>query len=150
MIEVNPRASRTVPFVSKSIGLPLAKIANQDHGGKTLGRARPQREIVPQHFAVKESVFPFVKFPGVDTILGPEMRSTGEVMGLGESFAEAFGKAMVASGFRLPPNGTVFVSVRDRDKTGSRRSRVAAHASRLFDRRHARHGEGARARRYRG
>jgi carbamoyl-phosphate synthase large subunit len=71
---------------------------------------------VPQHFAVKESVFPFVKFPGVDTLLGPEMRSTGEVMGLGESFAEAFGKAMLASGFHLPPGGTVFVSVRDRDK----------------------------------
>jgi carbamoyl-phosphate synthase large subunit len=116
VIEVNPRASRTVPFVSKSIGVPLAKIATKIMAGKTLAELGLDREIVPQHFAVKESVFPFVKFPGVDTLLGPEMRSTGEVMGLGESFAEAFGKAMLASGFKLPPEGKVFVSVRDRDK----------------------------------
>jgi carbamoyl-phosphate synthase large subunit len=116
VIEVNPRASRTVPFVSKSIGVPLAKIATKIMAGKTLAELGLEREIVPQHYAVKESVFPFVKFPGVDTILGPEMRSTGEVMGLGESFAEAFGKAMLASGSRLPAEGTVFVSVRDRDK----------------------------------
>jgi carbamoyl-phosphate synthase large subunit len=116
VIEVNPRASRTVPFVSKSIGVPLAKVATKLMAGKTLAELGLDREIVPQHYAVKESVFPFVKFPGVDTILGPEMRSTGEVMGLGESFAEAFGKAMLASGFKLPPGGTVFVSVRDRDK----------------------------------
>jgi carbamoyl-phosphate synthase large subunit len=116
VIEVNPRASRTVPFVSKSIGVPLAKVATKIMAGKTLAELGLDREIVPQHYAVKESVFPFVKFPGVDTLLGPEMRSTGEVMGLGESFAEAFGKAMLASGFKLPPGGTVFVSVRDRDK----------------------------------
>jgi carbamoyl-phosphate synthase large subunit len=116
VIEVNPRASRTVPFVSKSIGMPLAKIATKVMAGKTLEELGLGREIVPQHFAVKESVFPFVKFPGVDILLGPEMRSTGEVMGLGESFAEAFGKAMLASGFKLPNNGTVFVSVRDEDK----------------------------------
>jgi carbamoyl-phosphate synthase large subunit len=116
VIEVNPRASRTVPFVSKSIGVPLAKIATKVMAGKTLAELGLTREIVPQHFAVKESVFPFVKFPGVDILLGPEMRSTGEVMGLGESFAEAFGKAMVASGFSLPEGGTVFVSVRDEDK----------------------------------
>jgi carbamoyl-phosphate synthase large subunit len=116
VIEVNPRASRTVPFVSKSIGVPLAKIATKLMAGMTLTELGLDREIVPQHFAVKESVFPFVKFPGVDTLLGPEMRSTGEVMGLGESFAEAFGKAMLASGFRLPPTGAVFVSVRDQDK----------------------------------
>jgi carbamoyl-phosphate synthase large subunit len=116
VIEVNPRASRTVPFVSKSIGVPLAKVATKLMAGKTLRELGLDREIVPQHFAVKESVFPFVKFPGVDTLLGPEMRSTGEVMGLGESFAEAFGKAMLASGFRLPPDGAVFVSVRDEDK----------------------------------
>ena len=116
VIEVNPRASRTVPFVSKSIGVPLAKIATKVMAGQSLAELGLDREIVPQHFAVKESVFPFVKFPGVDTLLGPEMRSTGEVMGLGESFAEAFGKAMLASGFRLPPGGTVFVSVRERDK----------------------------------
>ena len=116
VIEVNPRASRTVPFVSKSIGVPLAKVATKIMAGKTLAELGLDREIVPQHYAVKESVFPFVKFPGVDTLLGPEMRSTGEVMGLGESFAEAFGKAMLASGFKLPPGGTVFVSVRDHDK----------------------------------
>ncbi|MET0388805.1 MAG: carbamoyl-phosphate synthase large subunit [Polyangiales bacterium] len=116
VIEVNPRASRTVPFVSKSIGVPLAKIATKIMAGQTLAELGLDREIVPQHFAVKESVFPFVKFPGVDTLLGPEMRSTGEVMGLGESFAAAFGKAMLASGFKLPPGGTVFISVRDRDK----------------------------------
>jgi carbamoyl-phosphate synthase large subunit len=116
VIEVNPRASRTVPFVSKSIGVPLAKIATKVMAGKTLAELGLTREIVPQHFAVKESVFPFVKFPGVDILLGPEMRSTGEVMGLGESFAEAFGKAMLASGFSLPERGNVFVSVRDEDK----------------------------------
>jgi carbamoyl-phosphate synthase large subunit len=116
VIEVNPRASRTVPFVSKSIGVPLAKVATKLMAGMTLAELGLDREIVPQHFAVKESVFPFAKFPGVDTLLGPEMRSTGEVMGIGGSFAEAFGKAMLASGFRLPPQGTVFVSVRDRDK----------------------------------
>jgi len=117
VIEVNPRASRTVPFVSKSIGMPLAKIATKIMAGKTLEELGLGREIVPSHFAVKESVFPFVKFPGVDILLGPEMRSTGEVMGIGESFAEAFGKAMLASGFKLPVDGgTVFVSVRDEDK----------------------------------
>jgi carbamoyl-phosphate synthase large subunit len=117
VIEVNPRASRTVPFVSKSIGMPLAKIATKIMAGKTLQELGLGREIVPSHYAVKESVFPFVKFPGVDILLGPEMRSTGEVMGIGESFAEAFGKAMLASGFKLPVDGgTVFVSVRDEDK----------------------------------
>ncbi len=118
IIEVNPRASRTVPFVSKSIGVPLAKIATKIMAGKTLEELGLGREIVPQHYAVKESVFPFVKFPGVDTLLGPEMRSTGEVMGLGESFAEAFGKAMLAAGNRLPNEGNVFISVRDEDKSG--------------------------------
>jgi carbamoyl-phosphate synthase large subunit len=116
VIEVNPRASRTVPFVSKSIGMPLAKIATKVMAGMKLRELGLEREIVPDHYAVKESVFPFVKFPGVDTLLGPEMRSTGEVMGLGGSFAEAFGKSLLASGFRLPPKGNVFVSVRDHDK----------------------------------
>ncbi len=116
VIEVNPRASRTVPFVSKSIGVPLAKIATKVMAGMTLAELGFTREIVPTHYAVKESVFPFVKFPGVDVLLGPEMRSTGEVMGLGETFAEAFGKAMLASGSRLPSKGHVFVSVRDEDK----------------------------------
>jgi carbamoyl-phosphate synthase large subunit len=118
IIEVNPRASRTVPFVSKSIGVPLAKIATKVMAGMSLDELGLGREIVPQHYAVKESVFPFVKFPGVDVLLGPEMRSTGEVMGLGASFAEAFGKAMLAAGNRLPTEGTVFISVRDEDKPG--------------------------------
>jgi carbamoyl-phosphate synthase large subunit len=116
VIEVNPRASRTVPFVSKSIGVPLAKVATKVMAGQTLAELGFDREIVPPHFAVKESVFPFVKFPGVDILLGPEMRSTGEVMGIGESFAEAFGKALIASGLKLPYQGNVFVSVRDEDK----------------------------------
>jgi carbamoyl-phosphate synthase large subunit len=116
VIEVNPRASRTVPFVSKVIGQPLAKIATKVMAGKTLQELGFTREIVPTHVAVKESVFPFAKLPGVDTILGPEMRSTGEVMGIGESFPIAFDKALLASGMRLPERGTVFVSVRDEDK----------------------------------
>ena len=116
VIEVNPRASRTVPFVSKTIGRPLAKIATKVMTGKTLAELGFTDEIVPKHVAVKESVFPFAKLPGVDTILGPEMRSTGEVMGIGETFPEAFDKAMLASGMRMPGRGTVFISVRDEDK----------------------------------
>ena len=116
IIEVNPRASRTVPFVSKSIGVPLAKVAAQVMAGKSLKELGVTREIVPKHVAVKESVFPFNKFPGVDVILGPEMRSTGEVMGIGESFPEAFLKAQLASNTRLPREGRVFISVRDDDK----------------------------------
>jgi carbamoyl-phosphate synthase large subunit len=116
VIEVNPRASRTVPFVSKSIGKPLAKIATKVMAGKSLRELGFDREILPPHVAVKESVFPFAKLPGVDTILGPEMRSTGEVMGIGVTFSEAFDKAMLAAGNRLPQRGTVFVSVRDQDK----------------------------------
>jgi carbamoyl-phosphate synthase large subunit len=116
VIEVNPRASRTVPFVSKAIGKPLAKIATKVMAGKTLAELGFEHEIVPPHVAVKESVFPFAKFPGVDVILGPEMRSTGEVMGIGATFPEAFDKAMLATGMRLPERGTVFVSVRKEDK----------------------------------
>ena len=119
VIEVNPRASRTVPFVSKAIGKPLAKIATKVMAGKTLAELGMDREIVPPHVAVKESVFPFAKFPGVDVILGPEMRSTGEVMGIGATFPEAFDKAMLATGMRLPERGTVFVSVRKEDKPGA-------------------------------
>jgi carbamoyl-phosphate synthase large subunit len=120
VIEVNPRASRTIPFVSKSIGQPLAKIATKVMAGKTLAELGFTEEIVPKHVAVKESVFPFAKLPGVDTILGPEMRSTGEVMGIGATFPEAFDKAMLASGMRLPDNGTAFISVRDEDKLAVR------------------------------
>ena len=116
VIEVNPRASRTIPFVSKAIGVPLAQIAAKVMAGRTLKELGVDREIVPQHVAVKESVFPFAKFPGVDTLLGPEMRSTGEVMGIAGDFPRAFLKAQEATGSRLPDEGSVFVSVRNDDK----------------------------------
>jgi carbamoyl-phosphate synthase large subunit len=121
VLEVNPRASRTVPFVSKATGQPLAKIAARCMVGqklaaqKTPGGARP-REVVPPYFAVKEAVFPFNKFPGVDTILGPEMRSTGEVMGVGRNFAEAMLKSQLGAGSRLPRSGTVVITVKNGDK----------------------------------
>ena len=116
VLEVNPRASRTVPFVSKATGLPLAKIAARCMAGITLAAQGMTKEIVPHYFSVKEAVFPFAKFLGADSILGPEMKSTGEVMGVGESFAEAFVKAQMAAGERLPRSGKVFISVRDADK----------------------------------
>jgi len=116
VLEVNPRASRTVPFVSKAIGQPLAKIAARVMAGKTLRELDFTREIVPSYISVKEAVFPFIKFPGVDTILGPEMKSTGEVMGIDNSFAMAFAKAQVAGGTLLPVQGKAFLSVRDHDK----------------------------------
>jgi carbamoyl-phosphate synthase large subunit len=115
ILEVNPRASRTVPFVSKAIGKPLAKIAAKIMAGRTLADLG-MVEIEPRHVSVKEVVFPFVKFEGVDTILGPEMRSTGEVMGIDSDFSRAFMKSMLASGTRLPTSGTAFLSVRDADK----------------------------------
>jgi carbamoyl-phosphate synthase large subunit len=118
VIEVNPRASRTVPFVSKAIGVSLAKIAARCMAGKTLEEQGFTKEIVPKHFSVKESVFPFNKFPSVDPILGPEMKSTGEVMGIGDSFDEAFAKGMIASGGVLPDTGKAFLSVREVDKAG--------------------------------
>jgi carbamoyl-phosphate synthase large subunit len=116
VLEVNPRASRTVPFVSKATGLPLAKIAARCMSGKSLAAQGVAGEVVPPYYSVKEAVFPFIKFPGADTILGPEMKSTGEVMGVGETFAEAFLKSQMASGERLPASGKVFLSVRDSDK----------------------------------
>jgi carbamoyl-phosphate synthase large subunit len=116
VLEVNPRASRTVPFVSKATGLQLAKIAARAMAGKTLAEQGIRKEITPAYYSVKEAVFPFVKFPGVDTILGPEMKSTGEVMGVGESFGEAFVKSQIAAGASLPENGTAFISVRGQDK----------------------------------
>ncbi len=115
-LEVNPRASRTVPFVSKTIGVPLAKLAAQLMVGKTLKDLKFTEEIVPNHVAVKESVFPFVKFPGVDIILSPEMKSTGEVMGIDKDFGKAFYKSQEAAMSRLPRKGTVFISVKDSDK----------------------------------
>ena len=119
VIEVNPRASRTVPFVSKAIGVSLAKVAARVMAGTSLAEQGFTKEVVPSYYAVKESVFPFNKFPSVDPILGPEMKSTGEVMGLGDSFDEAFAKASLAIGERLPSSGTVFMSVRDVDKAGA-------------------------------
>src|SRR5205814_909191 len=116
VLEVNPRASRTVPFVSKAIGVPLAKIAARVMAGKTLRELGFTREIVPQHISVKEAVFPFLKFPGVDVVLGPEMKSTGEVMGIADSFGQAFAKAELAAGTVLPQTGTVFISVRPEDR----------------------------------
>jgi len=116
VLEVNPRASRTVPFVSKATGLPLAKIAARCMVGRTLAQQGVVREVVPTYYSVKEAVFPFVKFPGVDTLLGPEMKSTGEVMGIGFSFGEAFVKSQLGAGVRLPEGGTVFISVRNADK----------------------------------
>ena len=116
VLEVNPRASRTVPFVSKAIGRPLAKIAARVMAGKTLKKLGVTHEIVPTHQSVKESVFPFIKFPGVDTILGPEMKSTGEVMGIDVDFARAFLKAEDGASTVLPATGVVFVSVRPEDK----------------------------------
>ncbi|MGD9869536.1 MAG: carbamoyl-phosphate synthase large subunit [Thauera sp.] len=116
VLEVNPRASRTVPFVSKACSLPLAKIAARCMAGQTLAEQGVSGEIVPPYYSVKEAVFPFVKFPGVDTILGPEMKSTGEVMGVGRSFAEAFVKSQMGAGVRLPTAGTVFISVKPSDR----------------------------------
>ncbi|MDR0578422.1 MAG: carbamoyl-phosphate synthase large subunit [Candidatus Accumulibacter sp.] len=116
VLEVNPRASRTVPFVSKATGLPLAKIAARCMAGRSLASQGVAREVVPPYFSVKEAVFPFNKFPGIDTILGPEMKSTGEVMGVGASFAEAFVKSQAAAGVKLPAQGKAFLSVKDSDK----------------------------------
>lgn len=116
VLEVNPRASRTVPFVSKAIGLPLAKIAARVMAGQTLKQQGITQEITPKFFNVKESVFPFSKFPGVDPILGPEMRSTGEVMGIGKTFGEALYKSQLAASSYLPSSGNVFISVKDAHK----------------------------------
>src|SRR3989449_10751387 len=116
VLEVNPRASRTVPYVSKATGVPLAMIAARCMAGKSLKDQHAEEEVTPPYFSVKEAVFPFAKFPGVDTILGPEMKSTGEVMGVGETFGEAFVKSQLAAGVRLPQGGRAFISVRDADK----------------------------------
>jgi carbamoyl-phosphate synthase large subunit len=116
ILEVNPRASRTVPFVSKAIGVPLAKVAARVMAGKSLKEIGFVSEVIPQHLSVKEAVFPFIKFSGVDTLLGPEMMSTGEVMGMDEDFAIAFAKAQSSIGLELPLAGVAFISVRDDDK----------------------------------
>jgi carbamoyl-phosphate synthase large subunit len=124
VLEVNPRASRTVPFVSKATGIQLAKVAARCMVGQSLASQGLRDEVTPPYFSVKEAVFPFVKFPGVDTILGPEMKSTGEVMGVGKTFGEAFVKSQLGAGTKLPrpltakgePSGKVFISVKNNDK----------------------------------
>lgn len=116
VLEVNPRASRTVPFVSKATGIQLAKVAARCMVGDTLAEQGITKEVTPPYFSVKEAVFPFVKFPGVDTILGPEMKSTGEVMGVGKTFGEAFVKSQMGAGVHLPESGKVFLSVKNADK----------------------------------
>jgi len=116
VLEVNPRASRTVPFVSKATGIQLAKVAARCMAGRSLAEQGFAKEVVPPYFSVKEAVFPFAKFQGVDTLLGPEMKSTGEVMGVGASFGEAFVKSQLAAGVKLPKGGAAFISVRNADK----------------------------------
>ena len=116
VLEVNPRASRTVPFVSKATGIQLAKVAARCMVGQSLASQGITKEVTPPYFSVKEAVFPFVKFPGVDTILGPEMKSTGEVMGVGKTFGEAFVKSQMGAGTKLPRSGLVFISVKNNDK----------------------------------
>jgi carbamoyl-phosphate synthase large subunit len=119
LLEVNPRASRTAPFVSKAIGVPLAKIAAKVMVGESLAEQGFVNHRIPEYFSVKEAVFPFIKFPGSDPILGPEMKSTGEVMGVGRTFGEAYAKAQFASGVKLPRQGAALLSVRERDKNGA-------------------------------
>jgi carbamoyl-phosphate synthase large subunit len=116
VLEVNPRASRTVPFVSKATGIQLAKVAARCMAGQSLDAQGIGAEVTPPYFSVKEAVFPFVKFPGVDTILGPEMKSTGEVMGVGKTFGEAFVKSQLGAGTKLPTSGKVFLTVKNSDK----------------------------------
>jgi carbamoyl-phosphate synthase large subunit len=118
VLEVNPRASRTVPYVSKAIGVPLAKLAAKVMAGHTLAELGVTEEVVPGHYAVKEAVFPFIKFPGTDISLGPEMRSTGEVMGLDADLGIAYAKAQMSAQPALPESGNVFISVKDSDKNG--------------------------------
>jgi carbamoyl-phosphate synthase large subunit len=118
VLEVNPRASRTTPFVSKATGVPLAKLAAQVLAGRTLADLGVIEDLKVPRIFIKESVFPFLKFPGTDILLGPEMKSTGEVMGISEDFGIAFAKAQAAAGFKIPTEGTVFVSVNDFDKGG--------------------------------
>src|SRR5690606_6656367 len=116
LLEVNPRASRTVPFVSKATGVPLAQSAARCMAGRTLADQGVTEEVVPAHYPVKGAMFPLAKFRGVDGLLGPEMRSTGEVMGVGQSLGAAFARAQEAAGIKAPAPGKAFVSVRDPDK----------------------------------
>jgi hypothetical protein len=144
VLEVNPRASRTVPYVSKATGRPLAKIAARCMVGQSLAAQGIAGEIVPPYFSVKEAVFPFIKFPGVDTILGPEMKSTGEVMGVGETFAEAFLKSQLAAGVKLPGAGQGVRERQGRRQAARDRAREDPRRAGFLDRRDARHGSRAR------
>ena len=128
VLEVNPRASRTIPFVSKAIGIPLAKLAALVMAGFKLKDLGYTAEVIPRHKSVKEAVFPFARFPGIDVILSPEMKSTGEVMGIDKSEGMAFLKSQLAAGNGLPESGNVFLSVRDSDK-----EMVVNHAKRLIE-----------------
>ena len=134
VLEVNPRASRTIPFVSKAIGRPLAKLAALVMSGRSLPELGFTDEIWPTHYSVKEAVFPFVKFPGVDTILGPEMKSTGEVMGIDSDFGRAYAKAQIEAGNPIPSGGSVLVSMRaeDRDRFGEAMQEIAAAGFRIL------------------
>ena len=142
VLEVNPRASRTVPFVSKAIGVPLAKLAAKVMTGKTLRELGFTKEIVPKHFSVKEAVFPFLRYQGLDISLGPEMKSTGEVMGIDADLGLAYAKSQMAAPPPLPKGGNVFISVKDDDKEASFRWRKSSsssvsRSSRPAERRHA-------------
>jgi carbamoyl-phosphate synthase large subunit len=128
LLEVNPRASRTVPYVSKAIGVPLAKVGALCMAGRSLVEQGVTEEVIPEYYSVKEAVFPFIKFQGVDPILGPEMKSTGEVMGVGRTFGEAFAKSQLAASVVLPTGGKAFISVRTVDK-----SAISAIAKDLID-----------------
>ena len=128
VLEVNPRASRTVPFVSKATGIQLAKVAARCMAGQSLASQGVTKEVTPPYFSVKEAVFPFVKFPGVDTILGPEMKSTGEVMGVGKTFGEAFVKSQLGAGTTLPTSGKVFLTVKNNDKARAVQVAIALRA----------------------
>ena len=150
VIEVNPRASRTAPFVSKAIGVPLPKLAAKIMAGKTLKELGFTQEVIPTHYSVKEAVFPFSKFPGVDIILGPEMKSTGEVMGIDPDLGLAFAKSQMAAGGTLPTKGNVFISVKEADKQNVARIANVLRRPRLHPLRHPRHRPGHQRRRHPG
>ena len=143
VLEVNPRASRTTPFVSKAIGVPLAKLAAKVMAGRKLADLGFTKEIVPEHFSVKEAVFPFVRFPGVDITLGPEMKSTGEVMGIDADLGLAYAKSQMAAGSPLPLGGNLFISVKDADKPRSGQAGAVVRGTGLPPLRDERHGGGA-------
>ena len=140
VLEVNPRASRTIPFVSKAIGVPLAKLATKVMLGKTLQELGFTKPVRPKHISVKEAVFPFNRFPNVDILLGPEMKSTGEVMGIDRSFGMAFAKSQMAAGFKMPLAGRVFLSVHDVLQGADRPRGRGLRPDGVSDRRHARDG----------